>query len=255
LERARAEERAQRQLSQLAHVARLATMGELASGLAHELNQPLCAIVNFVEASLELARADGAGTKELRGALAEVARQAQRAGEVIRRLREFVRRREPEREPIDLNSAVREVVALTAPEARNRGVRVRLRLGARLPRVLADTIQVQQVLVNLVRNGFDALHSAEARKRVLTIQTVRRDKMVELAVADCGLGLAAEQQERLFEPFFSTKPDGMGMGLSISRSILEALDGQIWAEPNRAGGATFRLTLPRAGRTGRRGRG
>lgn len=248
IERARSEDRSRDHLAQLAHVARLATMGEMASGLAHELNQPLCAIVNYVEAILELASTNERTTDELRGALAEVARQAQRAGAVIRRLREFVRRRQPQREPIDLNSAVRDVVGLTGPDARRDDVRVRLKLGRRLPRVLADPIQIQQVVVNLVRNGLDAMRDAPPRKRVLTIETLKRQEMVEVAVADCGIGIPADERDRIFDPFFTTKSDGMGMGLSISRSIIEVHDGQIWCQPDRTGGTKFRFTLPSTGR-------
>jgi two-component system sensor histidine kinase DctS len=177
-----------------------------------------------------------------------VARQAERAGEVIRRLREFVRRREPERETVDLNAVVREVVALTAVEARQHDVRVRLKLDQRLPCVLADPIQIQQVLVNLVRNGFDAMRESQSRKRLLTIQTTRRKGHVEVAVSDTGAGIPEHLRERLFEPFFSTKRDGMGMGLSLSRSIVEAHEGRILLDSNRSGGVTFRFTLPTAER-------
>jgi C4-dicarboxylate-specific signal transduction histidine kinase len=242
IERTRSEERARHQLAQLAHVSRLATMGEMASGLAHELNQPLCAIVNFTEACAELvnSRQADSGVK----ALADVTKQAARAGDVIRRLREFVRRREPEREVVDLNSIVREVMALTNNDARRHEIHVRLKLGDRSLTVRADPIQIQQVLVNLVRNAFDAMCGTPARKRVLTIRTIRQKEEVEVLVSDTGSGVPETLREKLFESFFSTKDDGMGMGLSISRSILEAHNGRIWATPNGAHGTTFRFTLP-----------
>src|SRR5262249_50770143 len=164
IEKARAEEQARKQMAELAHVARLATMGEMASGLAHELNQPLCAIVNFIGASIELLDAKAAGG-ELRQAMAEVARQAERAGEVIRRVGECVGRREPQRVPLDLNEVVREVVGLTRAEMRQRQVGVKLHLAQRLPRVLADPIQIQQVMVNLVRNAIDAMEETPPEHR------------------------------------------------------------------------------------------
>lgn len=248
IDRVRSDERSRQQMAQLAHVARLATMGEMASGLAHELNQPLCAILNFTEARRELVRAGRSEGDELPRTLAEVAAQAQRAGEVIRGLREFVRHREPQRELVDLNGVVREVVGLTSVEARQGEVRVQLKLADPLPRALADRIQMQQVLVNLVRNAFEAMRDTPVRRRILTIQTFRRRGTLEIAVRDCGPGVAEEAQARLFEPFFTTKPEGMGMGLSISRSIIEAHDGRIWATFNRQGGTTFRFTLPTARR-------
>ncbi len=251
VERARSEERSRDQLAQLAHVARLATMGEMASGLAHELNQPLCAIVNFTEACVELVRRDGEQADQLPQALAEVARQAERAGQVIRRLREFVKRREPVRQPVDINALVREVVAFTGVEARQSDVRVRIKLARGVPRVYADSIQIEQVMVNLVRNACEAMREGAAQGKTILIETLRRRGAVEVAVCDAGPGIPPQTRQRLFEPFFTTKDDGMGMGLSISRSILEAHEGQIWATPNRKGGTTFHFTLPTAWRVSR----
>jgi PAS domain S-box-containing protein len=244
VEAARAEERAREQLAQLAHVARLATMGEMASGLAHELNQPLCAIVNFTEACVGLLQRDGPERENLPQALNEVARQAQRAGEVIRRLRDFVKRREPERRAVDINALVREVVAFTNVELRHGDVRVRIALGKRLPKVFADSIQIEQVLVNLVRNACEAMRDADLGAKTLTIESVRRKGAVEVRVGDNGPGVPDELRHRLFEPFFTTKSDGMGMGLSISRSIMEVHEGRLWATPNRKGGTTFHFTIP-----------
>jgi len=245
IERAHSDERARQQLDHLAHVARLATMGEMASGLAHELNQPLCAIVNFTEACAELVRQNTSAPEEIGRALNEVARQAERAGEVIRRLREFARGRTSQREALDINRIVNDVVGLTSLEARHHQVRFKLKLGQGIPRVPADPIQIQQVLVNLVRNGFDAMRDSEPGRRILTIHTSKRPGAVEAAVSDAGPGVPEEIRGRLFEPFFSTKCEGMGMGLSISRSIVEAHEGRIWMVPNRPRGASFRFTLPR----------
>lgn len=251
IERARSEERARQQLAQLAHVARLATMGEMASGLAHELNQPLCAIVNYAEACVELVAARGNGNDDLRTALSEVAKQAERAGAVIRRLREFVRWRDLQREPIDLNRMVREVVGLTSAELRHREVRIRLLLTRDSPRVPADAVQVQQVLVNLIRNACDAMGQTPVARRTLTIRTSRAAGALQVAVSDAGPGIPEGGHERIFSAFFSTKRDGMGMGLSISRSIIEAHGGRIWVTANRHGGATFRFTLPSSARRNR----
>ncbi|MGE0480430.1 MAG: ATP-binding protein [Phycisphaerae bacterium] len=246
IERARLDERGREHQAQLAHVARLATMGEMASGLAHELNQPLCAIVNYAEASIELLASQGSAD-ELRRALIEVARQAERAGEVIRRLREFVRWRELRREPVDINHVVREVVGFTAAELRQRGIAVRLALAPVLPRALGDAVQLQQVLINLIRNACDAMSTTDAPRR-LTIRTARAGGMVDVAVSDAGPGLPEDGGEHWFEPFFTTKGDGMGMGLSISRSIVEAHGGRIGAVSNRTRGATIRFTIPAAPR-------
>ncbi|MCC6361634.1 MAG: PAS domain S-box protein [Phycisphaerales bacterium] len=244
IDRARTEERGRSQLEQLAHVARLATMGEMVSGLAHELNQPLCAIVNYAEAGIEMLAGGRAASPDLAKALSGVARQAERAGDVIRRSREFARRREPHRGPVDIKSTVRDVVALTRFDALQHEARVRMKFARRLPRVLADPIQVEQVLVNLVRNGLEAMRGIERRRRVLTIEATSRRGMVEVAVQDCGPGIAEAERRRLFEPFFTTKPDGMGMGLSISRSILEMHDGRIWCDASDSTGTTFRFRLP-----------
>jgi len=254
VERAQAAVRAREQLAQLAHVARLATMGEMASGLAHELNQPLCAIVNFTEACAELVSRNEQDANQLVRALREVARQAERAGEVIRRLRAFVKRGEPERQAVDINGVARDVAALTGAEVRDSDVRVRLKLATRLPPVYADAIQVEQVLVNLVRNACEAMREGASPSRVLVIETVRRRGEVEVKLSDSGPGISEEVRRRLFEPFFTTKRNGMGMGLSISRSILEAHEGRIWVTPQKPGGTTFHFTLPTVWRA-RRGRG
>ncbi len=253
IERARAEERAREQLAQLAHVARLATMGEMASGLAHELNQPLCAIVNFTEACVELLQRNPGERDPLPHALGEVARQAERAGEVIRRLRDFVKRREPQRIAMDVNGVIREVVAFTSVELRHCEIRVRVKLAKRLPKVLADPIQIQQVLVNLVRNACEAMRENNGRPKVLTVETARVRGAVEVRVTDQGPGIPEEIKQRLFEPFFTTKRDGMGMGLSISRSILEVHEGRMWVTSNHKGGSTFHFSIPTAWRA-RRGR-
>ncbi len=248
LERARGEDRARRQFAELAHVSRMATTGEMASGLAHELNQPLCAIVNYTEACLEML-GDNPAHAELRRAMVEVAKQSERAGEVIRRLRGFVRRGEPQRVAVDVNAAAREVLSMISADLRHQEIKVKLQLGKRLPAVLADTIQIQQVLVNLVRNAIEAMTETERGRRVLRIKTRRRGAFIEVAVQDSGRGIDGVACERVFESFFTTKKHGLGMGLSISRSIIEMHDGRIWVTPNPKGGVTFQFVLPLARRT------
>lgn len=247
VDKSRAEERSWKQLAELAHVSRLATIGELASGLAHELNQPLCAIANYAGACFELV--DNKSNKaELQNALGEVAKQTERAGEVIRRLREFIRRREPQRGFVDMNKVVREVVGLTRFEIRHHEIDLKLQLARQLPLILADQIQIQQVIVNLIRNAIDAMAELPSEDRKLWMSTQQEKGYVTLSVRDTGRGIDGDDRNRMFESFFTTKPNGMGMGLSISRSIIEMHEGRIWAESNSPFGTTLSFTLPLARR-------
>lgn len=245
-QRRAAEQRNREQLTQLAHFARVATMGEMASGLAHELNQPLCAIVNYTEACLTMLSARG-GDRDVRGHLARVAEQAERAGEVIRRLRDFIRRRAPVKQPVDINHIVQETIRLARCDLAEARAHVSLSLLPDPPTVTADMIQIQQVLLNLLRNALDAMRDVPPHERQLRLETNRQgDRFIEVAVRDNGVGVPDGEDARLFEPFFSTKAQGMGMGLSISRSILEAHDGRIWFTRNADRGLTLRFTLPLA---------
>lgn len=244
--RRQAERMVQEQVSQLAHFARVATMGEMASGLAHELNQPLCAIVNFAEASIGLLderSIDG----EIRKNLRSVAEQAERAGEVIRRLREFIRKRTPVVQPVDLNELVQEGLKLARADFANESSIVELQLSDESLSVRVDKIQIQQVLLNLMRNGLDAMALTPPKKRALVVSVERHDeKCAAVSVSDSGCGMVARDAEKAFEPFFSTKPNGIGMGLSISRSIIQAHDGSLWVTPRPEGGTTFTFTIPMA---------
>ncbi len=241
--RRKAEDRARRHLEQLAHVARLSTLGEMAAGLAHELNQPLGAIANYANGCLKRLEAGNADTTTLHGALKQVATQAERAGKIIHRLRSFVASHEPEVAAVDVNQVLREVVALQLPEANNREVRLEFNFGQDLPEVLADSIQLQQVALNLMRNAIEAMQAVEPEQRRLIISTdLNHGREVEVTVTDSGPGWDPDDLETMFEPFYTTT-EGMGMGLAISRSIIEAHGGKLWATPGQDGGLSFHFTL------------
>jgi two-component system sensor kinase FixL len=242
------ETRLQELQNELVHVSRLTAMGEMASTLAHELNQPLSAIANLLTGSRRLIdRGREADQTKVRDAIDRAATQALRAGEVIHRMRDFVRRGASERGPESLSKLIEEASALALIGEKDRQVEVRLALDSTADAVFADRVQVQQVLLNLIRNGIDAMYDGETRRRALVITTEVTDEgWSRVSVADTGPGIAPEVLERLFQPFMTTKPQGMGVGLSISRSIIEAHGGRIWAEANPGGGALFHFTLPPA---------
>jgi len=239
-----AEEEARRHREQLAHVGRVTAMGEMAAGMAHEINQPLTAITTFVQACRRLVDADRISRDELSAALRQVSDQALRAGEVIRRLRGFVSRGERERETAGVNGLVEEVIRLLRTDARLDGLRIELRLGKELPEVEVDSVQIQQVVLNLVRNGLDAMREAGRDGGVLTVETTGGPHDVQIRVVDQGNGPSPEARDRLFSPFFTTKASGMGIGLSLSRSIVTAHGGRIEYEPGPSGGSVFVVTLP-----------
>jgi two-component system sensor kinase FixL len=236
--------------SELAHVSRLSAMGEMAAGLAHELNQPLTAIGNSVGA-LKLMLGDGGkaldevGRARVVRAANHAEGQAVRAGEIVRRLRDFIARGEADARIEQLAPLIEDSVALAVPAAKAGQIEVRLELSPKAGSVLADKIQVQQILVNLIRNANEAMREAPT-PHILTVGTIVRRGMVEIAVRDTGPGVAPQLAERLFSPFQSTKTDGMGVGLSICRRIVEAHGGQMWLEETTSGGADFRFTIPLA---------
>jgi C4-dicarboxylate-specific signal transduction histidine kinase len=241
------EEQLHERLAQLAHVSRLTTMGELVSELAHELNQPLYAMANFSEACLNLARGAAQPDKQLIAWLEQICEQSHRAGEIIKRIYRFVRKAPAQARPVDVNTVVHECVRLLQVNVRHEDVVLRVELSRVLPKVLADPVQLQQVLVNLLTNAMEATAQLPRGERQIEVHSRRTDGgQVEVSVSDCGRGVAEADFERLFEPFYTTKPEGMGMGLSISRSIIDAHGGRLWAERGSAGagGLTFRFTLP-----------
>lgn len=242
--RKRAEEQLRQQQERLQFTARLVTMGELASTLAHELNQPLSAIASYSTGCLNKLESGAYEPAELAQVLRKLGVQAQHAGEIIRRVHDFVRRAEPKRAPCDLNAVIDDALGLVDAQARRRGVRVQADLAADLPEICADRVMIEQVVVNLLRNAVDAMRDTPPEARLLDVSSANSDAGVTVSVADRGAGISAEVAERLYTPFFSTKEEGMGMGLNICRSIIELHQGRLWFEPNPAGGTLFRFTLP-----------
>jgi two-component system sensor kinase FixL len=232
--------------SELVHVSRLSAMGEMASALAHELNQPLAAISNYMKGSRRLLAASSDPNKpKIENALGRTAEQAIRAGQIIQRLRDFVARGESEKRVEKLSKLIEEAGALGLAGAREQGVKLRFNLNPEQDLVLVDRVQIQQVLVNLFRNALEAMAQSPLRELIASNTLVGSDT-VEVSVSDTGHGFHDDVKLNLFRTFFTTKETGMGVGLSISRSIIEAHGGRLWAESNPSGGATFRFTLPAA---------
>ncbi len=243
-EQKRARELARQQDERLQATSRLITMGEMASTLAHELNQPLAAIASYNTGCLNRLEAETIDRPELKEIHAKLGRQARRAGEIIRRVHGFVRRSEPKREELDVNTIIRDAVGLIEPDARKRRMRIETDLAAHLPDIPADPVMIEQVIVNLVRNGMDAMREQPAERRKVRISTREEGGHVIVRIADFGCGIAPETARRLFEPFFTTKSEGMGMGLNICRSIAELHRGRLGFEANPEGGTIFILSLP-----------
>jgi len=245
-ERRQAEHEARLHLAEVAHFSRLSTAGEMISGLAHEINQPLAAAKNFASAFMRLARSGSEVTnKDLIKLVENAGEQTSRACEIVTRLGNFLRKGPTERMPADLNSVIDQVMALTVPGLGiyGDGVTWRLELEPKLPPVAINAAQIQQVLLNLIRNGVEAMNEMPADERVLTIATAREADRVRVTVRDRGVGLSAEQITRVGEPFVTTKPNGMGLGLSISRSIVEDHGGTLFVESALGHGTTFGFTL------------
>jgi C4-dicarboxylate-specific signal transduction histidine kinase len=247
-ERTLAQERHRVLLEQFSHVARTTTMGEMASELAHELNQPLGAIANYAEGCLVILDSPQPALGEVRQALEKLLATTLRAGQVINRIRRFVTRHELGHEPFEPNRVVDEVAELLRDEAQRRRITLGLELAPQLPRLWGDSVQIQQVLVNLVGNAFDALSASEPVEPTVVMQTRRvHSGAVEFRVSDNGEGIPQERLEKVFDAYFSTRAGGMGMGLAISRTIVEVHQGRIAVESTPGRGTTFRFTLPVAG--------
>lgn len=244
-ERQVAERRLQDLQGELVHVGRITALGEMASALAHELNQPLTATANFMKGCLMLLDREPVDRTRLREMISHAGDQALRAGQIIRRLRDFLSKGEADRRPEGLPQLLEEAGALAMIGAREKDVRLTFRIDPRAGRVMADKVQVQQVTLNLIRNAIEAMDGSAVRDLVVGAGPAAND-MVEIFVSDTGHGISSELATRLFQPFMTTKDQGMGVGLSISRTIIEAHGGRIWAEPNPDGGTVVRFTLPSA---------
>jgi two-component system sensor kinase FixL len=227
------------------HVSRLATIGEMASGVAHELNQPLAAIANYAQASARLLNSPNPDLADVREALQEIGAQAVRAGEIIRRMRGLVREDEAERAPGSANALIGEMVDLLQADARTHDIQLRVSLAPDLPTILVHKVQVQHVILNLVRNAMEALVSIPPAQREIVVGTARGpDDTVEIFVSDNGPGVPHAVKERWLEPFFTTKTNGTGLGLAISNTIARAHDGSFSYRPNTPSGACFYVRLP-----------
>jgi PAS domain S-box-containing protein len=244
-ERKHAEEALRKAQAELAHVTRVMTLGELTASIAHEVNQPLAAVVNAAVACLRWLDRGSPDLDEARRAAEWIIKEGNRASEVIRRVRALANKTDIEKVPLDVNDVVREIIALVQHELFSHRVSLRMELAPTLPMILADRVQLQQVIINVVMNGIEAMQSVTDRPRELVIRS-RQDgtQQVLVSVTDCGVGISAENADRLFNAFFTTKSSGMGMGLSICRSIIEAHGGRLWATANVPHGATFQFTLP-----------
>jgi len=243
-ERQESEAKLEQARNELTRLARVNELGEMASTLAHELNQPLSAIANYVQGCRRLLeRLDDEYATRMRGALEETAKQALRAGDIIRHLREFVTRGDTERGPEDIKKLVEEAGALALVGSRERGIKSVFEFGLEHNIVIADRVQIQQVLINLMRNAMEAMRDSKVKELTVTTRPAPDDRL-EIEVADTGPGIADDIAPRLFQPFVTSKANGMGVGLSISRRIIESHGGELTVRRNEAGGATFTFTLP-----------
>ena len=245
LVQSRAEEALRRAQAELAHVARIITLGELTTSIAHEVNQPLAALVSSGSACLNWLVSEPPNIEMARRSVERIVREGRRASEIVQRVRALATKASIQQAPLDINNVIREVIALVQLELVSHGVSLRTELAPALPQVLADRVQLQQVIINLMMNAIEAMQSVMERPRNLTIRSqLDEERQVLVTVEDCGVGVSAENVDQLFSAFFTTKSSGLGMGLSICRSIVEAHGGRIWAANNAGPGATFQFTLP-----------
>jgi C4-dicarboxylate-specific signal transduction histidine kinase len=231
--------------AELAHVTRVTTLGELTASIAHEVNQPLAALIANAEACLRWLDRDTPNLAAARRSVEWVIDDGNRASEVVRRVRALAKKTDIDKVPLDINTVVREVIALVQRELSSHQVSLRTELAPALPMTLGDRVQLQQVIINLVINGVEAMQTVTDRPRELVIRSGEAEThQVFLSVTDCGIGISAENANRLFNAFFTTKSSGLGMGLSICRAIVEAHGGRLWVTANVPHGATFQFTLP-----------
>jgi len=247
-DRVKTEELDRQHKAELAHVGRLSVLGEMTSGLAHELNQPLCAITTYAQTCLRIIQSGNCKPDDVRYGLEQVVKQAELGGAIFRRLRNFARKGDLRQQRIDLREVILEVASFVRAEVQQNQVQLHLDIPRQLPAVMADPIQIEQVLLNLVRNSMDALSDTDEGRRQITIQAVRHERRsVKVCISDSGCGCPQEVADRLFEPFFTTKATGLGIGLGISQSIIDAHGGRLWLEEGAEQGATFCFVLPGSG--------
>jgi len=245
-EQKRTEETLQATRAELARAARITTIGELTASIAHEVNQPLAAVVANADACVAWLFRETPDLAEASAAAARATEGATRASDVIARIRSLITKATPEKSSLQINRIIEQTAILAEGQAARNGVAIKLELAPDSPTVLGDSIQLQQVILNLVMNGIEAMTSVDDQPRILTVQSqTENGEQIRVAVLDSGIGLSEEVKGRLFEPFFTTRTSGMGMGLSISRSIIEAHGGRLWAESNGSSGSTFQFTLPK----------
>jgi C4-dicarboxylate-specific signal transduction histidine kinase len=245
IERSRTEEESRRLRDELAHLTRVATVGELTTSLAHELNQPLTAIMSNAQAVQRLLGSDTPDMSEVRDALTDIVNDNRRAGEVIRSLRKLLKQEDPQRKPVDINEIIQETISLVNSDFAISNISLTIDLSAELPSIVGDRIQLQQVILNLILNAVEAMRDVESDSRDLIVRTRYDDSStITVEVQDSGIGIDAGKLGKVFDPFFTTKPDGLGMGLSINRTIIETHGGRIWATQSPEGGATFSFNLP-----------
>jgi NO-binding membrane sensor protein with MHYT domain len=245
LERKRAEEALRQAQANLAHISRVMTLGELMASISHEVNQPLAAVVTNGQVCLRLLALESPRPDEMRAAVERIVRDANRASEVIQRIRALAKRSEPQMVSLDINDVIREAILLVQREVLSHGESLRTELASALPPVLGDRVQLQQVIINLLMNAVEAMAPITDRPREILIRSQQHEAShVQVAVLDSGVGIDSDTAEKLFSAFFTTKPSGMGMGLSISRSIIRAHGGRLWVSPNANHGAAFQFTVP-----------
>jgi two-component system sensor kinase FixL len=229
----------------LSQFGRLSTLGEMAAGLAHELNQPLTAIATYTQACQRLIESGNSDDAEILAALKKCDAQAQRAGDVIRRLRQFVQKRGQGRQEASCEELIHDIAALAEIDARTHRIQLKFDIEKDLPNIMVDTVQVQQVILNLIRNGIDAMVDTNDKNEAVSVSVKRHDdERIEIAVTDHGSGITAEAEKKIFQPFFTTKPSGLGLGLAICQSIITSHGGVLSFTKNPSGGTTFHFTLP-----------
>jgi signal transduction histidine kinase len=240
----RGEEALRQAQAELLHVSRVTTLGEMAASIAHEVDQPLSGVIINANACLRFLAAASPNLREVHEGLQAIARDGRRAADVIARIRTLARRTAADRQPLDMNEVVGDVIDLAEGDARRTHAKVRTELAGELPRVIGDRLQLQQVLLNLLLNGLEAMHAGGRQSRELVIRSQKEAAdQVRISVQDSGSGIDPDLASRIFDAFYTTKPGGMGMGLSISRSIVEQHGGRLWAVPNDGHGTTFHLII------------